>query len=91
MKQVSKDDLLRAAMYMKAACNTNNEFCVWLYTQMGLREWRTITVADKLKTTKQTVCNHLKGEVMPSFITVIAYCWLFDEPDIEGVYTLISK
>lgn len=53
----------------------------WMLNNMDERGWSCTDVAEKLHTTRQSVNNHTYGKNKPSYMQVVAYCWVFDFKD----------
>lgn len=59
-----------------------SEFGRWLHTNMLKNGWTCGDVAERLHTTRQCVRNHINGATPPSYVWVVAYCYLFgDDPN----------
>lgn len=54
------------------------KFGRWLLDNMHDSKYSCGDVAKELGTTRQSVANHVNGVINPSFVWVIAYCWLFN-------------
>lgn len=64
----------------------------WLLEGMIVAGWTCSDVANKLKTTRQCVRNHINGTTKPSFVWVIAYCYMFDVPEhIDDIWCMVCK
>ena len=60
-----------------------NDFGNWLLNNILENNMTCSDVANRLLTTRQCVRNHINGDVVPSYVWVIAYCSLFnDNPTI---------
>lgn len=68
------------------------KFGKWLLDGMIVAGWTCVDVATKLKTTRQCVRNHVNGITKPSYVWVIAYCWMFGVPEyVDDIWQLISE
>lgn len=58
------------------------KFSQWLFYKLIDYNYTQQDVADILHVTKQSISNHVRGCRLPSYPTVIAYCYIFgDNPD----------
>lgn len=57
------------------------KFGRWLLDKMIDNDYTCGDVANELETTRQCVRNHITGVTDPTFVWVIAYCWLFNGID----------
>lgn len=62
------------------------KFGRWLLDMMDRYNCSCGDVAKELGTTRQRVRNHIVGVTNPSFVCVIAYCWVFNST--EDVYEI---
>jgi DNA-binding XRE family transcriptional regulator len=67
---------------------TDYEFGKWLLDNMLRRGMSCTDVAKALHATRQGVRVHIAGTTKPSYVWVMAYCWLFNE-DIEKIWKLV--
>ena len=68
------------------------KFGRWLINQMNDGLYSCEDVAKELGTTRQCVWYHITGVTNPSFVWVIAYCWLFNETEnINDVWHLTME
>ena len=68
------------------------EFGRWLLDKMTDSEFTCGDVARELGTTRQSVWNHISGATDPTFVWVIAYCWLFDATEnLNEIWNLTMK
>lgn len=58
-----------------------NKFGHWLNGQMLANNYTCEMLADMLHVSKQTVSNHVRGTVTPSYVFVVAYCSIFENID----------
>lgn len=65
---------------MKTTKNTKpkTKFGRWLLNRMNETGFTCADVARELGTTRESVWNHITGVADPSFVWVVAYCWLFN-------------
>jgi predicted transcriptional regulator len=55
------------------------EFGKWLFNHMKVRNYSCGMVARMLRTSRQTVWNHVTGRSKPTYIWVMAYCQIFND------------
>jgi predicted transcriptional regulator len=68
------------------------KFGKWLLDKMIEVDRSCTDVAKELGTTRQTVWNHITGVSSPSFVWVIAYCWLFNQTEnINEIWYMIME
>lgn len=68
------------------------KFGMWLLNMMMESEYSCEDVAKKLGTTRQSVRNHITGVINPTFVWVIAYCWLFNVmDDLNDIWNLTME
>lgn len=68
------------------------KFGRWLLDKMLDSDFTCEDVANELGTTRQTVSNHINGVTDPSFVWVIAYCWLFNSTeDLNDIWCLTME
>ena len=63
-------------------CRT--QFGAWLASNIGFKKWTQAEVAKRLHVSRAHVNNHVTGLTAPTYINVVAYCWLFgvnDDPE----------
>ena len=56
-----------------------NDFGIWLLDNMIRRELSCSDLAVELNTTRQTIRNRISGDIIPSYVWVVAYCYIFDD------------
>lgn len=77
--------------HQTAYMNTTTSFGKWLLNEMVDNELTCADVARRLKMTRQSVRNHVVGDVKPSFACVIAYCWLFNCIEkLDNIWNLVT-
>lgn len=68
------------------------KFGKWLLDNMINSGFTCGDVANKLGTSRQCVRNHITGVTNPTFVWVIAYCWLFNTTeDLDNIWCLIIE
>lgn len=68
------------------------KFGRWLLDRMIDANYTCEDVANELGTTRQCVRNHIVGVTDPTFVWVIAYCWLFNKMDnLNGIWCLTME
>ena len=68
------------------------KFGRWLLNNMIKYEYTCGDVAKELGTTRQCVRNHITGITDPTFVWVIAYCWLFNKMEyLNDVWCLTKE
>lgn len=70
---------------------TTTKFGEWLNSQMNINHYNCTTTAKALHSTKQTISNHIRGKVQPSYVWVVAYCRLFKDRDNPDEIWKISE
>lgn len=69
-----------------------NKFGLWLHNNMVEHGMRRSDVAEKLRVTGPYVSNHACGNRKPTFMNVVAYCWLFGNiDDPEEIWKLVDE
>lgn len=68
------------------------EFGLWLHKNFMRHGLTQRDAAIKLGISRASVCGHATGKVKPTFVNVIAYCWLFGgQDDPNEVWGLLDK
>lgn len=66
-------------------------FGKWLYEKMIEHDCGVYELAENLRIAPRTIYHHLKGTAKPSFTSVVAYCWYFnDESQPQDIWEMIS-
>lgn len=65
-------------MKNRVVLKANGEFGSWLAREIELNGLLISTIAFMLKIKSRTILRHLKGEILPTFPMVVAYCWCFN-------------
>lgn len=55
------------------------DFGRWLLDNMIRHDLSCSDLAVELNTTRQTIWNHINGNITPSYVWVVAYCYIFDD------------
>lgn len=68
------------------------KFARWLLENMWENGLTQQDVANKLRTTKQSINNQYHGRVNVTFAQVVAYCWIFgNKDDPEEIWKMIEE
>lgn len=68
------------------------KFGRWLLDKMLGTDFTCGDVAKELGTTRRCVRDHITGVTDPSFVWVIAYCWLFNATeDLSDIWDLTTE
>ena len=65
-------------------------FGEWLFVNMLKNDLTCVDVAKMLRSTRQSIRNHINDIAKPSYVWVIAYCSIFND-NPEEVWKLVNE
>ena len=73
----------------KRAANPRNKFAQWLVEHIDASGLTYADVGKKLHVGRTAISGHATGLSKPTFMNVVAYCWLFGvQDDPEEIWNL---
>lgn len=70
----------------------NGKFGRWLYKNLRETDCSINELAEALRMAPKTIYRHLNGKMKPSFTSVVAYCWYFENDDYpEDIWDMVKE
>lgn len=67
--------------------SNSSNFSIWMKKRLYENNMSVEKLANTLSIDKRTIYYHLNGQVKPTFVRIIAYCWAFR--NIDNPYEIL--